>query len=300
MLKGKHIDVPKKVEQIRQIAYDRKKKKNTIQVAVIWNWERKIKEEPIHKWTYIGKYGTRKKEKPEKRNGRFCNAPNWNSKHKCPTQESTCHNCKKKGQFPKTCRFEHQKQQKIEEITEPVETRESGPHKSIDIITEKKHVTDRRTILPWQLKNDGTKKIYRWHPTTGHKNVPEKKISKRKESYFNKKKNQGVNNNWVNFARKITVQAENRGIRKNLPILITKQEAKKPPFDVDLLREVNWMMQKFESTTETTDKSENMKILTIFDKLFKTNRTVNGTGVKIQFIPGHPTKSKKLNPYHNI
>ena len=71
----------------------------------------KIKDEPIQKVFYTGKYGSRPKQRPKERNCRCCNAPNWNPNHKCPPRDSICHNCKKKGHFKKVCRSYNWKQQ---------------------------------------------------------------------------------------------------------------------------------------------------------------------------------------------
>ena len=43
-----------------------------------------IKEEPIHKITYAGQYGTKSKKRHKDQNCRYCDAPNWNPNHKCP------------------------------------------------------------------------------------------------------------------------------------------------------------------------------------------------------------------------
>ena len=81
------LEEPKVVDQIQQNTYDRKNKKNTIPENQISNRERDIKEEPIHRITLTGQYGTKPKEKSKDRNGRYCDAPNWNPNHKCPARE---------------------------------------------------------------------------------------------------------------------------------------------------------------------------------------------------------------------
>ena len=140
MLKEKQLDEPKVVEQIQQHPFAKNKKKNTIPEAIILNRERENKQEPLHKITYTGKYGTRPKERPKERNCRYYNAPNANLSHECPARESICHKCKKKSHFAKVCRSEHGKQQKIKEITGPDNTKISDTDKSINILIEIKHV----------------------------------------------------------------------------------------------------------------------------------------------------------------
>ena len=136
--------------------YDGKNKKNSISEALISDQEKEMKEEPSHKITYAGKYGTRPKDRPKERNCRFCNAPNWNRNPKCPSPESIRRNCKK-VHIPEFCRSEHRKQQKIEEITELDETEEIDPDKCVKIIFKIKYVTDPKLHILLTEKNDGTK-----------------------------------------------------------------------------------------------------------------------------------------------
>ena len=137
MLKEKDLNVPKRIEQRQQNTYDRKNKKNTIPETLTINRENEIKEEPVHKITNTGKYVTRTKERPNERNCRYSNAPNWNLNQKCPARESTCNNCQK-GRFAKVCRLEHRRQQGSKEITEPKETEESNTDKSKIVFNQSK------------------------------------------------------------------------------------------------------------------------------------------------------------------
>ena len=57
-------------------------------------------------------------------------------------------------------------------------------------------------------------------------------------------------------------------------MLNNEREHKKPLLGMDWLPEFNWLIKNIDSTTETTDNSEKDKIITNFEKLFKTNRTI--------------------------
>ena len=113
-------------------------------------------------------------------------------------------------------------------------------------------------------------------------------------------KYQDVKKNEVNFVGKITVQAESRGNRKNLSMLITEREDIKTLLGMDWLRQFNSMMRNIQSTTTITDQSEKDKEGTNFEKLFKTNRTTKDTEIKIQLKPRHPPIEQKTRsiPYH--
>ena len=106
------------------------------------------------------------------------------------------------------------------------------------------------------------------------------------------RKHQDVNKNEVKFAGKITVEAESRRNRKNLTILITEREDIKPLLGMDWLRQLNGWIRNIESTTTTIDQSEDKKIAN-FGKLFKTNRTIEDTEIKIQLKRGHPPIKQK-------
>ena len=81
----------------------------------------------------------------------------------------------------------------------------------------------------------------------------------------------------MKLAGKITVEAESRGIRKNLTMLITKREDIKPLLDMDWLREINWTLRNIESTTTTTNQSEKDKLFKKREKFLKTKRTTKDT-----------------------
>ena len=78
----------------------------------------------------------------------------------------------------------------------------------------------------------------------------------------------------MNFFGKITVEAENGGIRKTLNVFITEREDIKPFIGMDRLREFNEVIQKIEHATKKTDQSVKIKITANFEKLFTRNRTI--------------------------
>ena len=97
----------------------------------------------------------------------------------------------------------------------------------------------------------------------------------------------------VKILGKFTVESENREIRKNLNILNTEQEDKKPLLGIKWLRGFKWRKQNIQSTTHATDKSKTKRIITNFEMLFKTNRTIKDTEKKIRLEKGHPQVKKK-------
>ena len=83
-----------------------------------------------------------------------------------------------------------------------------------------------------------------------------KKIKKDENMLRIKRKYQDVNKNEVTFAETITVESESRGIRENLPMLITKRKDIKSLNGMNWARKFNWMIRNIESTTTITDQSE--------------------------------------------
>ena len=96
------------------------------------------------------------------------------------------------------------------------------------------------------------------------------------------------------------MKVESKGIRKNFAKLITKRGDIEPLLRINWLREIIWIIQGFESATNTTDQSEKDRTKTNFQKLLKTNRMITDTENKIQLKPGHPPKTRKPDPYHII
>ena len=96
LLKGKDLNVRKTFEQIQHKTHNRKNEKKTVPEALISTSEKKFKEEPMHKRSQTGKYGTRSKETPKERNCRYYIKSNKRPNHNCPDRESICHNCEGK------------------------------------------------------------------------------------------------------------------------------------------------------------------------------------------------------------
>ena len=82
------------------------------------------------------------------------------------------------------------------------------------------------------------------------------------------------------------IEVESRTIRKILTMFNTEREDKKPLLGMKWLRHFNWTTQSVESTTEPTDHSEKDRLITNFEKVFKTNRTIEDTEIKKQVKPG--------------
>ena len=89
----------------------------------------------------------------------YYNAGNWKPNHKNPARESTCHKCRKNRHFAKVCSFENQRQREKRNY-EPKETEENDTDKLTTIITETKHVTDRRNHTT--ITNENEEKKLSW------------------------------------------------------------------------------------------------------------------------------------------
>ena len=255
------------MEQTQQNTNERKNKKNTIPEALISNRVKEVEKETIRKTTYTRKYGTRPEEKLKERNCRYCSATNWNPNHKWPARESIWHNWKKKENFEKPCLLEHRKQEETIDITEPEETEESDTEKSMTIITEMEHVIDGRNHFTMTKSSDGTEKEFVVDNDSPVKQIPpNKEIIENQKMLPITKKHQDVNINQVKFARWFPVERQSRGIRKYLTCLITEKGDLKTLLGMDWLRELNWMIQDIESSTETTDQPEKNGIFNFFLK----------------------------------
>ena len=109
---------------IKQNTYERKNRKNTIPEVLIANREKEIKEEPIQK---MERFGTRPKNRMINNNPcKFCNAPNWNTSHKCPGLYKICINCGKKGHLARVCRQKEIYKRNAQNVTEEETTAIGG------------------------------------------------------------------------------------------------------------------------------------------------------------------------------
>ena len=113
-------------------------------------------------------------------------------------------------------------------------------------------------------------------------------------------KYQDLIKNEVNFTGKIAVGAESRGIRKNVPILITEGEDIKSLLGMNWPLEFIWTIRHIEKTMTITYQSEMDNIFTDFEKLFKTNGKNQNIKIKIKLGPRHPPIKQKVRPltYH--
>ena len=66
---------------------------------------------------------------------------------------------------------------------------------------------------------------------------------------------------------------------------------------MDWLREFNWTIEKFESTTTTIDQSEKDKMCTNFEKPFKTNRTIIDSETKKQLTEAGTSTDTESQTY---
>ena len=91
---------------------------------------------------------------------------------------------------------------------------------------------------------------------------------KEQENFIDNKEEQDVIKNAVKLAVKITVEAESRGLGKNLSMLPTKQEDKMPLLGMDWLREfiVRYEILKVRRQQPTNQKRQNIR------KIWKTNQ----------------------------
>ena len=113
-------------------------------------------------------------------------------------------------------------------------------------------------------------------------------------------KYQDINESQVFFRGKITVKAESRGIRKKLITFVTEREITKPSLGMGWLRVVTWTIQNVQCSTKPTNQSEKDRIITNFEKLVKTDRTIKDTDNKKNTLPGHPKKNREPDPHRIV
>ena len=99
----------------------------------------------------------------------------------------------------------------------------------------------------------------------------------------------------VKFTGKTTVEAESEGIRKNF-FMLTEREDIKPLLGMDWPGNFNCTMRHIGKTATLTNQSETDETFTKFQKLFKTNRTIKDTEIKIQLQPVHQRMKQKARP----
>ena len=94
----------------------------------------------------------------------------------------------------------------------------------------------------------------------------------------------------------ITVEAPSQGIRINLSMLITSREDIIPLLGMDWLRRINLTIRHVKMTTTLIDQSERDEVITQFEKLFKRNRTIKDTEMKLQLKSGLLLRKQKVRP----
>ena len=94
---------------------------------------------------------------------RFCNAPNWSPKHKCPALDQICNNCGKKVHFARAFRQRENFNNKLRNVTETEKSigEESDDSESrIYRIERVERIIDRNKDLTTTVKINGTEKEF--------------------------------------------------------------------------------------------------------------------------------------------
>ena len=166
------------------------------------------------------------------------------------------------------------------------------------MITEKKRNWLEKIVLLWQLKLNGQKNCGHW--ITQYIISTEEINDKEQKNSPIRRRNQDIDENKVKFAAKFTVEAESRGIRKNLTMFFSKWEDLKPLLGMDWLRKCSWTIRNIGSTTMITDWSEKDELFLTFEKVIKTNWPNRFTQITIQLKPGHSPIKQTARPirYH--
>ena len=141
-MKEKKPEMKKTIEMIKQNTYEKKNVKNTIPEALISRPRKKFNNN---------------------RPCRFCNAPSWNSTHKCPALDQTCNNCGKKGHFARTCRQRENYKNKLRNVTETenlIGEKSDESESSIYRIERVNRIIDRNKYLTITVKINGTEKEF--------------------------------------------------------------------------------------------------------------------------------------------
>ena len=182
-------------------------------------------------------------------------------------------------------------------MTETVETEENDTDKSIYLITEMKHSTDRRKYVTMTIRIYGTEKKFivdTRSPVTIIQ--PENAIIKGLKNIPVRRKYQDVNKNEVKFTGKITVKAESKRNRKNLSMLITEREDIKSLLGMDWLREFNCSIghiEKCGSYDGRTNEEEMKWLKLISNFLSETMRRTDGAEVTLSSMSLNPVLAKK-------
>ena len=158
---------------------------------------------------------------------RFCNAPNWTPKHKCPALDANCNKCGKKGHYAKVCRQKRNNNRTVKRLTEnePNESDEpsSESEDSIHHIKEIKKRDETNKHFTTTLKINGIPKEFIIDTGSPISLMPpDEKITKSTEIQKITNRDQDVNKNEVKFRGKIPVNVEHENNKQKMEILITE------------------------------------------------------------------------------
>ena len=300
LMKEKKPEMKKTIEMIKQNTYEKKNNKNTIPEALISNREKEIKEEPIQR---MDKFNSRpRKTFNNNRPCRFCNAPNWNTTHKCPALDQTCNNCGKKGHFARSCSQRENYKNKLRNVTETensIGEESDESETSIHRIERVKRIIDRNKYLTTIVKINGTEKEFVIDTGSPMSIMPadntiikESKIQKVRHRY------QDVNKNEVKFRGKIPVDIEYENNKQKMQLLITERNDITPLLGMDWLKKFKLTIGNIQS--DEKDQSEKRRVIEKFPDLFRNNTTIKDTEIDFQLKPGHyPVKQKARSiPLH--
>ena len=159
---------------------------------------------------------------------RFCNAPNWNPTHKCPTLEKLCNICRKEGHFARVCRQRESYKRIVRNVTEEeseaIGAESDESETSIHRIERISRITDRSKYLTTIVKVNGIEKefIVDTRSPISIKPVDEN-IMKQTEIQKVKHRYQDVNKIEVKFLGKIPADTECENNKQKMQILNTER-----------------------------------------------------------------------------
>ena len=296
LMKEKKPEMKKTIEMIKQNTYEKKNNKNTIPEALISNREKEIKEKPIQR---MDKVNSRpRKAFNNNRPCRFCNAPNWNTTHKCPALDQTCNNCGKKGHFARSCRQRENYKNKLRNVTETENStgEESDESEtSIHRIERVNRIIDRNKYLTTIVKINGTEMEFVIDTGSPISIMPaDNTIMKKSEIQKVRHRYQDVNKNDKKFRGKIPVDIEYENNKQKMQLLITERNDKTPLLGMDLLKKFKLTIGNIQ--LDENDHSEKRRVIEKFPDLFRNNTTIKDTELKIQLKAGHYRVKQKARP----
>ena len=296
LMKEKKPEMKKTIEMIKQNTYEKKNNKNTIPEALISNREKEIKEEPIHR---MDKFNSRpRKTFNNNRPCRFCNAPNWNTTHKCPALDQTCNNCGKKGHFARSCRQRENYKNKLRNVTETensIGEESDESETSIHRIERVNRIIDRNKYLTTIVNINGTEKEFVIDTGSPISIMPaDNTIMKESEIQKVRHRYQDVNKNEVKFRGKMPVDIEYENNKQKMQLLITERNDITPLLGMDWLKKFKLTIGNIQM--DENDQSEKRRVIEKFPDLFRNNTTIKDTEINIQLKPGHYPVKQKARP----